>query len=118
MSVIFDAEEEDIMKRTVIVVCALAIVSFFVTNVVAAAEMNKMETETGKVIAVDQHGTAMTLLAKVGKEVMDVGVIVDGNTVVKANGKPATLRDIAVGDVVTVRYLKSDDLYAKEIVKR
>ena len=49
---------------------------------------------------------------------MDVGAVVDNDTVVKVKGKTATLRDIRVGDTVTVRYLKSDNLYAKEITKR
>jgi hypothetical protein len=38
--------------------------------------------------------------------------------VVKVKGKTATLQDIKVGDTITIRYLKSDNLYAKEITKK
>ena len=42
----------------------------------------------------------------------------DNGTVIKVGGKAATLQDIKVGDIVTIRYLKSDNLYAKEITKK
>ena len=49
---------------------------------------------------------------------MDVGCVVDKDTVVKVKGKKATLSDIKVGDMVTVRYLRSSDLLAREIIKK
>ncbi len=106
------------MKRSIVVVCVMVAALFFGTFAATAANIGKMETETGKVAAVDPHGKAITLLAKAGNEVMDVGLIVDKDTLVRAKGKPAALSDINVGDKVTVHYLKSDDLYAKEIVKK
>jgi hypothetical protein len=82
------------------------------------AETGKMEAVNGKVTAIDPQGKAITLSAKVGKEATDVGTIVDKDTVIKIKGKIAILKDIEVGDTVTIRYLRSDDLYAKEIVKK
>ncbi|MGA2107989.1 MAG: hypothetical protein ABSH25_10140 [Syntrophorhabdales bacterium] len=49
---------------------------------------------------------------------MDVRTIVDNGTPVKVGGKSATLQDIKVGDTVTIGYLKSDNLYAKETTKK
>ncbi len=48
---------------------------------------------------------------------MDVGTVVDKDTIVKVKGKEASLKDVKVGDTVTVRFLRSNDLYAKEIMK-
>jgi hypothetical protein len=64
------------------------------------------------------QGKAITISAKAGKEAMDVGVIVNDETVIKVKGKKAALSDIKVGDAVKIRYLRSNDLYAKEIVKK
>ena len=106
------------MKRSLVVVCVMVAAAFFLTNAATAAQIGKMETETGKVTSVDPWGKAITISAKAGKETMDVGAVVDNDTLIKVKGKTATLRDIRVGDTVTVRYLKSDNLYAKEITKR
>jgi Cu/Ag efflux protein CusF len=106
------------MKRSVVMTCILLLVAFFLAGVAAAQEMGKMETATGVVTSVDPQGTAITILWKVANEELDVGTIVDNDTVVKVNGKTATLQDIKVGDKVTIRYLKSDNLYAKEITKK
>ena len=94
------------------------LVAFFPVSVATAQEAGKMETATGVVTSVDQQGTAITISWKVGKESLDVGTIVDNGTVIKVGGKTATLQDIKVGDTVTIRYLKSDNLYAKEITKK
>lgn len=61
---------------------------------------------------------AITISWNVGKEALDVRTIVDNGTLVKVGGKSATLQDIKVGDTVTIGYLKSDNLYAKEIAKK
>jgi len=106
------------MKRSVIVICVMAAAAFFLTNATTAAQIGKMETQRGKVTSIAPNGTAITVAAKAGKEVMDVGAIVDKDTVVKVHGKTAPLSDIRVGDTVTIRYLKSDNLYAKGITKR
>ncbi len=82
-------------------------------------ELGKMETATGKVTSVDPGGMAITISENIGgKGALDVGTIVDKDTLVKIKGKDATLGDIKVGDTVTVKYLKSNDLYAKEIVEK
>ncbi len=106
------------MKQSVAMACVLLLVAFFTVSVVMAQEMGKMETATGEVTSVDPQGTAITISWKVGKETLDVGTIVGKDTMVKVNGKAATLQDIKVGDTVTIRYLKSDNLYAKEITKK
>ena len=67
---------------------------------------------------VDPQATAITISWNVGKEALDVGTIVDNGTLIKVGGKSATLQDVKVGDAVTIRYLKSDNLYAKEITKK
>jgi hypothetical protein len=78
----------------------------------------KLETVTGKVASVDPQGKAITVMAKNGaKGMIDVGTIVNQNTVVKVKGKTASLKNIKPGDRVTVHYLKGNDLYAKEIMK-
>jgi hypothetical protein len=53
-----------------------------------------------------------------GKEPLDVGTIVDKDTVVKIKGETASIKDLKVGDMVTIRYIRSNDLYAKEIMKK
>jgi len=106
------------MKRPVVVVCLMVAVSFFLANAVMAAEAVKTETKTGKVTSIDPQGKAITISAKAGKEALDVGVIVDKDTMIKVKGKAATLKDIKVGDTVTIRYVRSNDLYAKVITKK
>ena len=106
------------MKRSVVMACVMLLVAFFLASVVTGQEMGKMQTATGKIISVDPQGTAITISWKVGKEELVVGAIVDKDTMVKVKGKTATLQDIKVGDSVTIRYLKSDNLYAKEITKK
>jgi hypothetical protein len=77
-----------------------------------------MEVATGKVASIDPQGKAITITEKIaGKGDMDVGAIVEKDTIVKISGKEASLKDIKVGDTVTIHYLKSNDLYAKEISK-
>jgi hypothetical protein len=107
------------MKRFQVVILVAVVFSFFLVNAVAAVEAGIMRVATGKVTAVDPGGKGIVVSEKIGgKETMDVGTIVDKDTVIKVKGKKAPLNDIAVGDTVTIRYLKSDDLYAKEIVKK
>lgn len=80
---------------------------------------SKMEIATGIVTSVDPQGKAIAISEKIaGKGAMDVGTIVDKDTIVKMKGKEATLKDVKVGDSVTIHYVKSDDLYAKEIDMR
>jgi len=109
------------MKKSVFVVLALLIGSMMIASITltsAAEEKGKMMTATGKVMSVDPQGTAITISAKTGKQMEDVGAIVNEQTVVKVKGKKASLSDIKPGDTVQIRYLKSDNLYAKEITKK
>ncbi len=108
------------MKKSVYTVLALLVVSLMLINVTAASaavEKGAMRTATGKVMFVDPQGKAITIYEKSGKKTVDVGTIVNEHTVVTVSGKKASLSDIKPGDTVTIKYLKSDNLYAKEIVK-
>ncbi len=108
------------MKKSVRVVLALLIGSMMIISITtasAAAEKGTMKTAIGKVMSVDPQGKAITISVKAGKQMEDVGAIVNEQTVVKIKGKKAPLSDIKPEDTVKIRYLRSDNLYAKEIVK-
>jgi Cu/Ag efflux protein CusF len=107
------------MRRILVLFCAVAFVSLFVAHAIAATESGEMKSVTGKVTAVDPQGKGIVVMVNIGgKAPLDVGAIVNADTVVKVAGKKAELSDIKDGDTVRLRYLQSDDLYAKEIVKR
>ncbi len=107
------------MKRSVFVMVMLLIACFLIAGVAIAGEKEKMETATGKVTSVDPQGTAITISVKAGGGgTMDVGTIVNSDTKVRVKGKQAALSDIKEGDNVTIRYVRTDDLYAKEISKK
>jgi hypothetical protein len=75
-------------------------------------DSGKLEVATGKVASIDPQGKAITITEKIArKEAMDVGTIVNKDTIVKIRGKEATLKDVKVGDTVTIHYLNSHDLY-------
>jgi hypothetical protein len=104
------------MRSVVSVIFAVFMVLFFVVSAVCAAQQGTMRTVTGKVVAVDDAGKGIVVSTPIGNnQVMDVGAIVNAETVIKVAGKKASLSDIKVGDTAKLRYLKSDDLYAKEI---
>ena len=106
------------MKRWSVTALVFLALAFFFMNAVAAEQTGKMETAFGKVTAIDPQGKGITISEKAGKESMDVGCIVDKDTVIKIKGKKESLDDLKVGDTVTIHYLRSNDLYAKEIVKK
>lgn len=107
------------MKKLMKVVLILLALSVFLAGTAMAAEKGKMETATGKVTAIDPQGKGITIAVKSDTpDKLDVGCVVDKDTVVKVKGKKATLDDIKVGDTVTIRYLRSTDLFAKEIMKK
>ncbi len=84
----------------------------------AHQELAKVETAVGKVTAVDPEGKAITISENIGgKEPLIVGTIVNDDTRVQVKGKKADLKDIKVGDTVRIHYVRSNDLYAKEIAK-
>ncbi len=108
------------MRNSVRVVLALLVGTMLLINITAASasmEKGTIRSATGKVISVDPQGKAITISEKAGNKAVDVGTIVNEHTVVKVNGKKASLSDIKPGDTVTIKYLKSDNLYAQEIVK-
>jgi len=107
------------MKRFAKVLLVFMILSIAVSGMAMAQEKGKMETATGKVTAIDPEGKGITIGVKsTTPDKMDVGCVVDKDTVVKVKGKKATLNDIKVGDTVTIRFLRSTDLFAKEIIKK
>ncbi len=107
------------MRRSVSVASAVLVAFFLMVSMVTAEEKGKMVTTIGNVTSVDPDGKAITISVKTSSgEMTDVGTIVNADTVIKVEGKPAALSNIKEGDVVTVRYLKSDDLYAREVTKK
>jgi Cu/Ag efflux protein CusF len=107
------------MKRSVFVIVVLLIACFLMVSMSVAGEKEKMETATGKVTSVDPQGMAITISVNAGGGgMMDVGTIVNSDTKVKVKGKTAALSDIKEGDTVTIRYVRTDDLYAKEVSKK
>ena len=98
-------------------VVALAV---FAGQVCAKAEA--VRSETGKVTAIDPAGKGIVITTGQGQAAMDVGAVIQPDTVLMVKGKKvplAQLQDsVQVGDTVTVKYIKTSDLYAKEIIKK
>ena len=67
-------------------------------------------------------GKAIVITTGQDKAAMDVGVVIQPDTVLMVKGKKVPLDklqdSVKVGDTVTVKYTKTNDLYAKEIVKK
>ena len=83
----------------------------------------RMLTETGTVTALDLAAGAIVIQTGKGrKEGMTVGAAIQAETVVTVTGKKVPVSgigdEISVGDTVTLKYLKGDDLYAVQIIKR
>ncbi len=80
------------------------------------------QSGTGKVIAVDPQGQGIVIEVGTGKSAMTVGAVITADTTLVIRGKHVPLsdlqKDIQVGDRVTLKYTKTDDLYAKEIIKK
>ncbi len=104
------------MKRSAATICVVAMASFFLANALAAAEIQQMQA-TGKVISIDPQGTSIAILANVGKKSMEVRTTIDQDTVVEVKGKLSSVKDIDVGDTVTISYPIGDELHAKLIRK-
>jgi hypothetical protein len=87
---------------------------------IAQAEMDKVVSATGKVTAVEAGGIVIDW--KVGNETLTVGVIVQPETTLMVKGKTVPIADleksVSVGDTVTLKYVKSTDLYGKQVVKK
>jgi hypothetical protein len=90
--------------------------------VLAATAGAHSESQTGKVAAVDPEGKGIVISVGKGDQALDVGTIIDNDTQLKVEGKNVPLSnlqdDVKVGDTVTLRYDRTDNLYAKQIVKR
>ena len=55
------------MKRSLMVVCVMVAAAFFLTNAATAAQIGKMETETGKVTSIAPEGRQLPFPRKQGK---------------------------------------------------
>jgi hypothetical protein len=81
------------------------------------------QSGTGRVIAIDPHERAIVInTAGTGNSAMTIGAVIEGDTALVIRGKnvPVSdlLKEVRVGDRVTLKYTKTDDLYAKEIIKK
>ncbi len=83
-----------------------------------AAE-GSMRTVSGHVAAVSSQAIVVDVGS--GQTMLDVGAIIQPGTELMVNGKSMPIGDLAekvkVGDTVTLKYVMTDNLYAKEIVK-
>jgi hypothetical protein len=105
------------MKKAGVLVIALMIISFVFVGI-AAAEKEKMYRASGKVTAIDPDGIGIVISEMAGGKELVVGTIIDKDTMIKGGGKKITLDQIKVGDMVTLVYIRTDDLHAKEILKK
>jgi Cu/Ag efflux protein CusF len=103
------------MRRNLWVVCLLIAV-FFLTAISSSEAATRKAT--GTVVAIDPDGKAIVISEKLGKEELVIGAIVTPETTIKVGGKTADLSQIKVGDRVTLVYERTEDLYAKEILKK
>lgn len=102
------------MKKVVVLLGFFCFFAFL--NYVYAS--GDVKTFTGKVTAIDPKGAAIVVSERVGKSEMVVGVIVTPETVIKIGNKKGELKDLKLGDRVTISYERTTDLYAKTIVKK
>jgi hypothetical protein len=102
------------MKRVALWVLVAACLSLSLVGVSSA----KMETAAGKVIAIDPDGKAIVIVKGSGYSARTVGTIVSRDTIVKVKGKKAALGNIKVGDRVIIKLERSDNQYAKQIIKK
>jgi hypothetical protein len=109
------------MKRNSFVILAALTVLFLSAGFVHSAPA-RVESQTGKVTAVDPEGKGIVISVGSGEAALDVGTIVQPDTKLMVNGKNepiSSLNDrVEVGDTVTLSYARTDDLYAKQIVKK
>ena len=109
------------MKRCSLLIIFLATACLLLTGFVHAGAAGT-ETRTGKVIAVDPQGKAIVITVGSGKAALTVGTVIKADTKLMVKGKSMPLSDLEkalkVGDTVTVKYVRTDDLYATEIVKK
>lgn len=82
----------------------------------------QMSTQTGKVTAIDPEGKGIVISVGSGEQALDVGTVIQPDTKLVVKGKSVPLSnlqdEVRVGDTVTLSYARTDDLYAKQIVKK
>jgi len=80
------------------------------------------QTKTGKVVAIDPEGKAIVIDVGAGKEELDVGTVINADTKLMVKGKSMPMSDlqkaVKVGDMVTLKYVWTTDLFATEIIKK
>ncbi len=98
----------------------IVLAAYFLTTGLAFAEAAK--SATGKVTAIDPQGKAIVVETGKGKNALTIGAIVEADTKLKAKGKNVPASDLGKtvnpGDTVTIKWVKTDNLYAKEIAKK
>ena len=104
------------MKTSIVVIVGIVAIFALTAGLFAAELAGVTHSYSGKVTAVDPGGAGITVAVDVAGKTMTVGAIVGDDTSIRLGGKKASLKDIKPDDVVTITYLKSDDLYAKSIV--
>lgn len=89
---------------------------------IAYSDSSQAMSQTGKVTAVDPEGKGIVISVGKGDQALDVGTIIEDDTQLKVDGKSVPLsnlqEDVKVGDTVTLRYERTDNLYARQIEKR
>ena len=105
------------------IIAALAVFTLVLAAAaIAYSDSSPTMSQTGKVTAVDPEGKGIVISVGKGDQALDVGTIIENDTQLKVDGKSVPLsnlqEDVKVGDTVTLRYEKTDNLYAKQIEKR
>jgi len=105
------------MKTLKILLSVLVLLFLFAASGYAAEGSTR--TVSGQVAAVDNQAIVVDVGS--GKTLLDVGAIIQSDTELMVKGKSTPIGDLAekvkVGDSVTLTYVMTDNLYAKEIVK-
>ncbi len=106
------------MKTLATFLFAVALLSLFGSY--GFASMAPTKTVSGRVAAVSSDAIVVDVGS--GKNMLDVGAIVQPDTKVMVNGKSAPVADLAqkvkTGDMVTLNYVETNDLYATRITKK
>ena len=106
------------MKTSLTLISALVLITLLAPYGFASSMPGK--TVSGKVVAVSDKAIVVDVGS--GKNMLDVGAIVQPDTKVMVNGKKTPVGDLAdkvkVGDNVSLSYVMTDDLYATQITKK
>jgi len=113
-----NAQEENVLMKTLKILLSVLVLLFLFAASGYAAE-GSTRTVSGQVAAVDNQAIVVDVGS--GKTLLDVGAIIQSDTELMVKGKSTPIGDLAekvkVGDAVTLTYVMTDNLYAKEIVK-